>query len=138
MFGIALILISTPLLIGALSAPKLPYPEGPQGALLMMKMGEALERGRQDGASMVHVSAMMYYTPAFRRSVKHPVHHIRRVIQGANGIFANSEVPLRIVVFRIEELSMLESSDGLKRLDEFLFARSNLAKERAYVLLNPK
>ena len=139
MFGIAPLLLSIPLLIDALSAPKVPYPEGPQGALLVMKMGEALERGRQDGASMVHVSAMMYYTPAFRRSVKHPAHHIKRRIRGANGIFANSEVPLRIVVFGIEELGILESPDGLKRLDEFLFARSRLAKERAYVvLLNPR
>ena len=77
MLGIALLLSITPLVTGALIAPKVPYPEGPQGALLIMKMEEALERGRQDGASMVHVSAMMYYTPAFRRSVSDPAHHIQ-------------------------------------------------------------
>lgn len=129
MLGIAL-LLSIPLVTNTRIAPKVPYPKGPQGALLMMKMREALERGRQDGISMVHVSAMMYYTPAFKHSVNNPVHHIKRVIRGANGIFANSEVPLRIVEFGIEELNMRESPDGLERLDEFLFARSNLAEER--------
>ena len=77
MLGIALLLSITPLVTGALIAPKVPYPEGPQGALLIMKMEEALERGRQDGASMVHVSAMIYYTPAFKHSVSDPANHIQ-------------------------------------------------------------
>ena len=130
MLGIAL-LLSIPSVADAQTAPKVPYPEGPQGALLLMRMGEALERGRRDAFSMVEVSAMMYYTPAFVRRVKHPEHHVKRVIRGANGIFANSEVPLRIVVFGIEEINLGESPDGIRRLDEFLFARSNFAQERA-------
>ena len=55
-------------------------------------------------------------------------HPVKRVIRGANGIFAKSEVPLRIVEFGLEELNMRESPNGIRRLDEFLFARSNLAK----------
>ena len=114
----------------ALSAPKVPYPVGHHGALLIQMMGEALERGRLDGGSMAVVSAMMYYTTAFGQRVIRPSHHIEMVIEGANGVFANSEVPLRIVVLGIQELKLRESADGYKRLDEFLFARSSLAKER--------
>ena len=97
MLGIAL-LLSIPLVTGALIAPKVPYPEGPQGALLIMKMEEALERGRQDGASMVHVSAMLYYTPAFKHSVNNPVHHIQGGPAGCALYFVDNKIRFHCLI----------------------------------------
>ena len=109
--------------------PKVPFPEGPQGARLIAEMRAALERGRRDGASAALVSAMVYYTPAFGARVRDPVRHAEEVTRGANAVFRNSRVPLSVALLGVERLRVWEDPDGLRRLDRFLFAKSGKLPE---------
>ena len=88
-----------------------------------------MQRGRDDNTSMAVVSAMVYFTPAFKNIVTDPILYIEYLINGANEVFENSKVPVRLQEFCIEELDVKENSSSGRRLDEFLLAKSNLTVE---------
>ena len=78
---------------------------------------------------MSEVSVMVYYTIPFKNIVTDPVLYIERLIEGANEVFRNNELPIRLIQFCIQELDVEESD---RRLELFLYAKGNLtAKEES-------
>ena len=86
----------------------------------------------EDTTSVVEVSVMAYYTPAFKNNVSDPICHVKRQIAFANVIFAENEIPVRLRAFCIEELQGFHEAgkvgDG-GRLNRFRHAKTNAIKE---------
>ena len=75
---------------------------------------------------MSDISVMAYYTIPFKNTVTDPVLYIERLLEGANQVFQNSELPIKLTQLCIEELDVQESSNSNERLKGFLYAKSNL------------
>ena len=104
----------------------------------------ALKKGEEDTTTIVEVSVMVYYTPAFlmyvynkhiqqRRSppnrsyaeVAHPVGFIENQIEKANTILQESEIPVKLKLFCTEELNgFVEAENSVDRLGDFMKAKS--------------
>ena len=69
---------------------------------------DALELGREDNTSMVHVSVMIYYTRELKNIVTDPIMYIENLVQESNNVFENSEVPVRLQVHCKQELDIGE------------------------------
>ena len=81
-----------------------------------MQIYGALQLGRVDNTSMSTITCMIYYTPDFKNIVTDPTLYIEYLIRGANGIFENSQVPLRLKEFCIQEVDIIELSLSALRL----------------------
>ena len=86
------------------------------------KIQDALEMGSNDNTSMVHVSTMIYFTREFKDAVTDPIIYVEKLVEESNKVFENSEVPLRLQVYCIQELDIGENQDPEKRGKEFRFA----------------
>ena len=69
---------------------------------------------------------MVYYTPAFKDVLTDPILYVEYLIEGANEVFKNSRVPLKLKGICVEELDVTESANSQIRLLDFLYAKSNL------------
>ena len=72
---------------------------------------------------------MVYYTIPFRKSVTEPVLYVKHLIEGANQVFQNSKVPIRLTLFCATEMDVEESESSDSRLDGFLNAKRNSASD---------
>jgi hypothetical protein len=63
---------------------------------LYLQSRQAFELGRADRATMVTISVMLYYTPAFKASVSDYITNIKSLVDAANVVYTNSGIPLRI------------------------------------------
>ena len=87
---------------------------------------EALKRGKADVTTTADVSIMAYYTPDFRNDFLDPVCEIKRLIGIANDVMRNSNIPVHLHLFCIQELNgFYEDLDWQKRLDDFWLAKTN-------------
>ena len=84
-------------------------------------------RGYRDHKTVAEVSVMVYFTPDFRTSFSHPICNIIRQITHANHVLSESEIPVRLYIYCIEELRGFEEDpDSSKRLGDFENAKENL------------
>ena len=90
-----------------------------------LQIQSAMKRGLEDNSSMSDISVMVYYTIPFKNIVTDPILYIEHLIDGANQIFRNNDLPLRLSQFCIEELDVEEGPTAESRLHGFLYAKSN-------------
>ena len=70
---------------------------------------------------------MVYYTPAFKAFVTDPIKRIKMQISYANQVFAESEIPVKLFIFCIEELKgFVEHPNSSKRFQDFRLAKNDL------------
>lgn len=84
---------------------------------------DALKKGEEDTTTIVDVSVMVYYTPAFMMYAEDtgPERLIKTQIEKANTILQESDIPVKLKLFCIEELDgFVEAEDGSKRLGDFM------------------
>jgi hypothetical protein len=91
--------------------------------LLYQQSRQAFELGRADTTTMVTISVMIYYTPAFKASVSDYTTNIKNLVGAANDAYANSGIPLRIKDHCIQELNIRESTGPNQRLQDFTNAK---------------
>jgi hypothetical protein len=91
--------------------------------IFVLQSRRAFELGRSDTTTMVTISVMLYYTPAFRSSVSDPITNIKNLVDAVNNGYANTGIPLRIKDHCIQELNMEEDANANKRLGDFENAR---------------
>ena len=87
---------------------------------------EALNLGLLDRQSQATVKIYVYYTPQYRSRVSDPRGSIRNLIDVTNSAFANTQIPLRLSEFCIEELNTGESSSTGQRLQDMIRAKGSL------------
>ena len=95
-------------------------------ALYIFQTQYLLNLGRQDSRSQATVKIFVYYTPQYRSKVSDPKGSIRNLIDVTNSAFANTQIPLRLSEFCIEELNTGESSNTEQRLQDTIRAKGSL------------
>ena len=82
--------------------------------------------GAKDGQSQATVKIYVYYTPQYSSRVSDPRASIRNLIDVTNSAFANTQIPLRLSEFCIEELNTGESWSTGRRLEDMIRAKGSL------------